>query len=133
MVAPARIGNDTFDFGEDAAAKPVERDRVKLAQDLPIRLCDVTRHDSASASCTASLEPSRCFRFIATPESNKRRCFQSDVLHLISLGAMESHGGDDECDAGDLGERRDLPQDENTDRRRGRRQEREEEREARPL
>ena len=46
---------------------------------------------------------------------------------------MESQGGDDECDPGNLGERGYLPQDENTDGGCGCRQEREEEREARSL
>jgi len=31
------------------------------------------------------LEPSRCFQFIATLESEKRRGFQSDVLHLTRI------------------------------------------------
>jgi hypothetical protein len=48
-----------------------------------------------------------------------------------SLGAIERHGGDDECDPDALGERRYLPQDENADGGCGCWQEREEEREAR--
>jgi hypothetical protein len=67
MVAPARIGSNTIDFLEDAAAKPVERNRVEVAQDLPIRLSDVARHGPASASGTASLDLRATFNPLQLP------------------------------------------------------------------